>query len=58
MRSKSGSRRNGAEASDDLRKLFEAVYEEAHGGSPTETATEARPGAQPSLETSLPGARA
>ena len=24
-------RRNGAEASEDLRKLFEAVYEEAHG---------------------------
>jgi hypothetical protein len=24
-------RRNGAEASDELQKLFEAVYEEAHG---------------------------
>jgi len=53
--------RNGAEASDDLRKLFAAVYEEAHGGAPSETEkekeTEVRPGAHPSLETSLPGVR-
>jgi exonuclease SbcD len=63
-------RRNGAEASDDLRKLFDAVYEEAHGGAPTETETgtetetetetetKAGPSAQPSVETSLPGVRA
>ncbi len=52
--------RNGAEASDDLQKLFEAVYEEAHGGAPTETKTEtkteARPG-RPSEEVFLSGAR-
>jgi len=53
--------RNGAEASDDLRKLFEVVYEEAHGGAPTETETKtetkARTGSRPTEEVSLSGAR-
>ena len=45
--------RNGAEASDDLRRLFEAVFEEAHNGAPTK----ARPSTPASDEVSLSGAR-